>query len=64
MFCSLAACLGVYVAAVWLYENFRTPVLLVLQTLKQLVFRQKLSQRYGQWAGECRTLSYALVLNQ
>uniref|UniRef100_A0A182WTD4 Steroid dehydrogenase n=1 Tax=Anopheles quadriannulatus TaxID=34691 RepID=A0A182WTD4_ANOQN len=50
MFCSLAACLGVYVAAVWLYENFRTPVLLVLQTLKQLVSRQKLSQRYGQWA--------------
>uniref|UniRef100_A0A182V584 Steroid dehydrogenase n=1 Tax=Anopheles merus TaxID=30066 RepID=A0A182V584_ANOME len=50
MFCTLAACLGVYVAAVWLYENFRTPVLLVLQTLKQLVFRQKLSQRYGQWA--------------
>ncbi|XP_001237952.3 inactive hydroxysteroid dehydrogenase-like protein 1 [Anopheles gambiae] len=50
MYCSLAACLGVYVAAVWLYENFRTPVLLVLQTLRQLVFRQKLSQRYGQWA--------------
>ncbi|XP_053666499.1 inactive hydroxysteroid dehydrogenase-like protein 1 [Anopheles marshallii] len=50
MFCSLLTWLGLYVAAVWLYENLRTPVLLVLRSIKQLVFRQKLSQRYGKWA--------------
>uniref|UniRef100_A0A182K3H2 Steroid dehydrogenase n=1 Tax=Anopheles christyi TaxID=43041 RepID=A0A182K3H2_9DIPT len=50
MFCSLLACLGFYVGAIWLYENLRTPVLLMLQSIKQLVFRQKLSQRYGKWA--------------
>uniref|UniRef100_A0A182R3A4 Steroid dehydrogenase n=1 Tax=Anopheles funestus TaxID=62324 RepID=A0A182R3A4_ANOFN len=50
MFCSLLAWLGLYASAIWLYENLRTPVLLLLKSLKQLIFRQKLSQRYGKWA--------------
>uniref|UniRef100_A0A182W9U6 Steroid dehydrogenase n=1 Tax=Anopheles minimus TaxID=112268 RepID=A0A182W9U6_9DIPT len=50
MFCSVLTWIGLYAGAVWLYENLRTPVLLLLQSLKQLVFRQKLSQRYGKWA--------------
>ncbi|XP_052898813.1 inactive hydroxysteroid dehydrogenase-like protein 1 [Anopheles moucheti] len=50
MLCTLLALLGLYVGAVWLYENLHTPVLLVLRSIQQLVFRQKLPQRYGKWA--------------
>ncbi|XP_052898812.1 inactive hydroxysteroid dehydrogenase-like protein 1 [Anopheles moucheti] len=50
MFCSFLTWLGLYVGAVWLYENLRTPVLLVLRSIQQVVFRQKLPQRYGKWA--------------
>uniref|UniRef100_A0A182MNC5 Steroid dehydrogenase n=1 Tax=Anopheles culicifacies TaxID=139723 RepID=A0A182MNC5_9DIPT len=50
MFCSVLTWIGLYVSAVWLYENLRTPVLLILKSLQQLVFRRKLSQRYGKWA--------------
>uniref|UniRef100_A0A182RBR7 Steroid dehydrogenase n=1 Tax=Anopheles funestus TaxID=62324 RepID=A0A182RBR7_ANOFN len=50
MFCTFLTWLGLYVGGVWLYENLRTPILLLLKSLKQLIFRQKLSQRYGKWA--------------
>ncbi|XP_050079058.1 inactive hydroxysteroid dehydrogenase-like protein 1 [Anopheles maculipalpis] len=50
MFCTLLGWLGLYVGAIWVYENLRAPVLLVLGCLKQLIFRQKLSKRYGKWA--------------
>uniref|UniRef100_A0A182NGB6 Steroid dehydrogenase n=1 Tax=Anopheles dirus TaxID=7168 RepID=A0A182NGB6_9DIPT len=48
--CSFLAAVGLYVCAVWLYENLRTPLLLTLNSLKEFVFRRKLSQRYGKWA--------------
>ncbi|XP_053664181.1 inactive hydroxysteroid dehydrogenase-like protein 1 [Anopheles marshallii] len=50
MFCSALTWLGLYVGTVWLYENLRTPVLLVLKSLTQLIFRKEFSQRYGKWA--------------
>uniref|UniRef100_A0A182SRE4 Steroid dehydrogenase n=1 Tax=Anopheles maculatus TaxID=74869 RepID=A0A182SRE4_9DIPT len=50
MFCALLGWIGLYVVVVWLYENLRAPVQLVLGSLKQIVFRQKLSKRYGKWA--------------
>ncbi|XP_053665067.1 inactive hydroxysteroid dehydrogenase-like protein 1 [Anopheles marshallii] len=50
MLCSLLALIGLYVGTVWLYENVWTPVLLVLRSIRLLVFRQELSQRYGKWA--------------
>lgn len=51
MFCALLGWIGLYVSVIWLYENLRAPVLLILGSLKQIVFRQKLSKRYGKWAG-------------
>uniref|UniRef100_A0A182W9Y0 Steroid dehydrogenase n=1 Tax=Anopheles minimus TaxID=112268 RepID=A0A182W9Y0_9DIPT len=50
MFYSILVWIGAYASAVWLYQNLRSPVLLVYESLKQLVFRQKLSDRYGKWA--------------
>uniref|UniRef100_A0A182QUI9 Uncharacterized protein n=1 Tax=Anopheles farauti TaxID=69004 RepID=A0A182QUI9_9DIPT len=49
LYCFFAG-IGLYVCAVWLYENLRTPVLLTLNSVKHFIFRTKLSQRYGKWA--------------
>ncbi|XP_052898020.1 inactive hydroxysteroid dehydrogenase-like protein 1 [Anopheles moucheti] len=50
MFCSVLTWIGLYTGTVWLYENLRTPVLLVLKSLTQLIFRKEFAQRYGKWA--------------
>uniref|UniRef100_A0AAG5CVZ8 Steroid dehydrogenase n=1 Tax=Anopheles atroparvus TaxID=41427 RepID=A0AAG5CVZ8_ANOAO len=49
---SLLTLIGLYSLACWLYENFRTPVLLVVKGIQQLVQanRHSLSQKYGPWA--------------
>uniref|UniRef100_A0A182NHG6 Steroid dehydrogenase n=1 Tax=Anopheles dirus TaxID=7168 RepID=A0A182NHG6_9DIPT len=49
----LTTIIGVYSAICWLYENFRTPVLLLLRGAQQLLLggRQSLSEKYGPWAG-------------
>ncbi|XP_058168455.1 inactive hydroxysteroid dehydrogenase-like protein 1 [Anopheles ziemanni] len=52
MLCSILTFLGLYSLACWLYENIRTPVLLVVNGIRALVQgnRRSLSQTYGPWA--------------
>lgn len=47
----LVTIIGVYSVACWLYENFRTPVLLLWRGAQELLGgRRSLSDRYGTWA--------------
>ncbi|XP_041779233.1 inactive hydroxysteroid dehydrogenase-like protein 1 [Anopheles merus] len=52
MFMQLVTVVGVYATLCWLYENLRTPVLLLVQGFQQLFLggQTSLPQKYGPWA--------------
>uniref|UniRef100_A0A182Q585 Steroid dehydrogenase n=1 Tax=Anopheles farauti TaxID=69004 RepID=A0A182Q585_9DIPT len=49
----LTTIIGVYSVACWLYENLRTPVLLLLRGAQKFFLggQQSLPEKYGPWAG-------------
>lgn len=47
--------IGVFAALLWCYNSFLESLLLILWgTIRSVVLREKLSVRYGPWAGKCQ----------
>lgn len=52
---NLLAVAGIYIVLLWLYENLRSPVQILINVVRPLFqpeYNKSLAERYGEWAGK------------